>query len=253
MDNALDFLQKENPDILSLQEVYHNPGIKEEKYNIYTSLAKQLGFPHHVFEPTFLHVWPEGKFLQGNAIFSKFPISNHRVHFFEIPFGEFVHGADPQNAPRNVLHAQINVQGNELNVFNLHGIWGLHGDDTDRRLNMVDHVLAFIGSSKNVILSGDFNLNENLYPRDENGKPILSKPRRSQAVAKLEERLVNVFKDERVTSFNLKRKDFDKTGYGCAVVDMVFTSPNIKILNHQCPNVDASDHLPTIVELEINK
>ena len=40
-------------------------------------------------------------------------------------------------------------------------------------------------------------------------------------------------------------------GYATAVVDMVFASSRLKILDHQCPDVDISDHLPLVVKIEI--
>jgi endonuclease/exonuclease/phosphatase family metal-dependent hydrolase len=218
---------------------------------------------------------------------SKFPILESKEIFFDRPFGNWDESVGNEEFPRAVLYTKLELpEGKILNVFNIHGIWGKHGRDTNRRLNMVDTVLKNIGNLENVILSGDFNLNENVYPsiktpgtseanfilqvdanekKDDKSigfnrvvnpeteeKPDLTKPQRTQSVAKLEERLVNVFKDERVASFNPKQKDFVTTGYAYAVVDMVFVSPNIKVLSHIQPDVDVSDHMPQVVELEIN-
>jgi endonuclease/exonuclease/phosphatase family metal-dependent hydrolase len=43
----------------------------------------------------------------------------------------------------------------------------------------------------------------------------------------------------------------DDRGYATAAVDMIFVSSSTKILKKECPDVEVSDHLPLVVELEI--
>jgi endonuclease/exonuclease/phosphatase family metal-dependent hydrolase len=255
LESALKFLKKENPDILSLQEVYHNPEVSNnEILNLYLEVVKVLGFEYHVFAPAYDHISTKDlRGVQGNAVFSKFPIVNSEINFFDSQYAIYNENeADPTLAPRNVLNAEIKINEQSINVFNVHGIWGKDGKDNIRREKMVDRILELTTKKSNVILSGDFNLNEKIYPLLPSGQPDLGKGQNTQAVLRLEEKLVNVFKNERITSFNIARKDFDKTGYGVAVVDMVFVSKNFKVLNHSCPEVDVSDHLPTICEIEIS-
>lgn len=42
-------------------------------------------------------------------------------------------------------------------------------------------------------------------------------------------------------------------GYATSVVDMIFTSPDIRVVSKSCPDVDLSDHFPLIATLEIPK
>lgn len=254
MENIISFLNAENPDIAALQEVYHNPKSKNAMLKSYSTIKKELNYPYHVFAPALTHELKSGETgLLGNAIFSRFPITSHHVVFFDVPFGHYREGIDkPTTAPRNMLCATLSLpNGKEVSVFNLHGIWGTDGNDTDRRLKMVDDVIKQIKGRLNVILSGDFNLNEIVYPRDKSGQQLLNQGCTSQAVTRLEKQLVNVFKGERVTSFNKKYKDFVTTEYGTAVVDMVFVSPTIKVIKHHCPEVDVSDHLPIVCTFEV--
>ncbi len=40
-------------------------------------------------------------------------------------------------------------------------------------------------------------------------------------------------------------------GYATSAVDVVYVSPEIKIISRDCPNVDISDHLPLVATLDI--
>ena len=86
---------------------------------------------------------------------------------------------------------------------------------------------------KNVIIAGDTNATPN-----------------NQAIKDLESKFTNVFKGELTTTFNMKHKTLP--GYATAVVDAIFVSPNINVTSHYCPNIDVSDHLPLVAELNIN-
>ncbi len=61
--------------------------------------------------------------------------------------------------------------------------------------------------------------------------------------------MVNVFKDELATTFNMKHKV--DPGYATAAVDMFFASSDIKIVSKSCPDDDVSDHKPLVVTIEI--
>ncbi len=68
---------------------------------------------------------------------------------------------------------------------------------------------------------------------------------------KIEENLTNVFGDSLTTSFNMRRKT--NPGYGTAVVDMIYASNDLTILDRDCPEIDVSDHLPLVTTFEIPK
>ncbi|MBU0974285.1 hypothetical protein KKD03_01130, partial [Patescibacteria group bacterium] len=86
-----------------------------------------------------------------------------------------------------------------------------------------------------LLLAGDFNLNT--Y---------------TKTIKKIENVLESVFKSDLKTSFNLKRKDLEKDpGYVTSAVDMMFVSKDVRVIKRSCPDVDISDHLPLVVELEL--
>ncbi len=235
-DAVIQFIKEVDPDILALQEVYdsHDKSLKR-KYRSLEVLKKT--FPelkYFNFAPAFLDNRKEGKIEQGNAVFSKFPIINSNVYFYQIPYST-TYEEKTKNfpfCPRNLQETLIQINNKQLYVYNTQGIWGLDGKDSPEKIVMSNVIVKHIKNKKPVILAGDFNLQPN-----------------TQTIYNIEVHLRNVFKNELISSFNMKRKD--NPGYATAVVDMVFTSKEIKIIKHVCPQVDISDHLPLIVQFQI--
>ena len=133
----------------------------------------------------------EGKVDRGNAILSRFPITKTNDIFYDRPYGVYSENR-PQDfpiLPRTVQKAEIQIDNKIVNVFNTQGIWGLDGDDNERRLKMSRTILDRIKGKRNVILAGDFNVKPN-----------------TKTINNIEKVLINVFKDELKTTFNMKRK-----------------------------------------------
>ena len=234
-DKIISFIRKEAPDIIAMQEVRNGKDSDLEKqFRTFAVFKEKLGYPYFVFSPAFLNVLPVGKIEEGNAIFSRFPIIHNKVIFFDRQYGEF----DSENSrhfeliPGILQHAVIEFENLKLNIFNVHGIWGFDGEDNKRRLKMSEVIVNEIKDKENVILAGDFNVKPN-----------------TKTIQNIEKYLINVFKDELQTTFNMKYKD--NKGYATSVVDMVFVSRNIKVLNHFCPKKDISDHFPLVCILEL--
>lgn len=224
LSNVIEFIKKENPDIFILQEVYPETLKKLEK-----------DFPNynHRFAASLLEL--KEKTERGNALFSRYPILKTENIFFDIPYGEISEEPEPGDytqTPRNMQYALVENEDQQLNIYNIHGIWGFDGWDSERRLNMSKIIVDHIKDQSNVILGGDFNL------RPE-----------TKTIVNIEKYLKNIFKNELKTTFNMKHKTDER--YAEAVVDMIFVSPNIKVVEHYCPQVDVSDHLPLVAILEI--
>ncbi len=229
----IDFLKKEDPDILALQEVFnsHDPMLTPN-FRTMDEFNKIFDYKYKYFDLCFIKDWEGVKTESGNAIFSKYPIVTTDSLLYD---GKFGHYEEKQEdfliLPRRLQHARIDISGIEINVFNTQGIWGTDGRDNERRIKMGKAIRNRIKREKNVILSGDFNVNPD-----------------TQTIGYIEDELVNVSKNATTTSFNLKIKT--APGFDTAVVDMVFTSPNIKVLSEECPNIEISDHLPLVCEFE---
>ncbi len=114
----------------------------------------------------------------------------------------------------------------------MHGIWGLDGGDTPERLRMSELIVQEISGKTPAVLTGDFNLKPN-----------------TQTIQNIEKHMINVFKNEMKSSFNMRHKT--NPGYATAVVDMFFATSDINILSKSVPDDDVSDHLPLLCELEV--
>lgn len=231
------WLRQENPDILAIQEAEFNPNPNAPPWEqTVPSLQTQLGFPYAAKAPAFMNTYHRKNFEKGNAILSRFPITRQRVTFFELPYrsvddaemaGEFC-----LTIPRNIQQAVVQVGEKMVNVFNLQGIWGYDGKDSPRRLAMSEKILHTLGGNKNVILCGDFNVDE-----------------KSECMRRIAAQYTDIFSGERTNSFNMRQKT--DPGYGTAVVDFIFVSRDLTVASHSSPDVDISDHLPLMVEFEI--
>jgi endonuclease/exonuclease/phosphatase family metal-dependent hydrolase len=227
----IEFLQREKPDILAVQEVYDSKDKKiEDRFRSVEEIKKRLGFKYDFFSPACVAVFPDKKIPAGNAIFSHFPISKSNTIFIHSSFGEVENYEAPiaidfSFTPRNMQHAEIKINNNKLNVFNTQGVWGKDSADNEDRLKMSEAIVQNIKDKENVILCGDFNITPE-----------------TQTIGNIEKYLKNIFKGEIKTSFNVKQKT--NPIFSSLVVDMIFASHNLKIVNYYCPKVDVSDHLP---------
>lgn len=232
----LDFLRKEDADIVALQEVHDgkDPGLKERLRSM-DVLKHELGYPYQEFSLSHMLTLPEGVLPSGNAILSKFPITDRSATvLFDSTQGQYRDVPEQWPIfPRILQGAALDTPAGRISVFNMHGVWDLDGRNPSRqRKTMVERILQAIKGRPNVVLAGDTNA--------ATGNPLLKD---------IDAALASVFGDDLKTTFNMRRKD--KPGYATAAVDHMWVSPNIRIIAKDCPDIDVSDHLPLIATLEI--
>lgn len=235
-DNAVEFIKKEKPDILCLQEVYdsHNQDLDLRLRTIEELQARMPWLPYSAFAPTVIDSTTKAPW--GSAVFSKFEIAENKRHLFDLPFTEhdlmLIEPYYIEKTPYGMIETKIKIGERGIYVFSLHGVWGTHGGDTKRRFEMEKVISNAVKGKETVILAGDTNFNPD-----------------TQVARKIENYLISVFGTSLKSTFNMKHKQ--NPGFATAVVDMIFVSENIKVLSRNCPDVDVSDHLPLAVELEI--
>ncbi len=235
MNDILELIGQEQPDVVALQEVYDGHDAQlEPKFRSMDVLRAALRYPHEHFAPGFLERTEFGKVEQGNAVLSRFPIIESHVTPGDVPYGEREDKpAYYEHTPRNLQRVALELpDGGILQVFNTQGVWGLDGGDSKRRLSMARAIVVEVVPYDRVILAGDFNVQE-----------------RTRTIGLVEEHLVNIFKGERMTSFDMRNKT--DPGYATAVVDMIFVSPSIRVLEKSIPQNNVSDHQPMVVVLDI--
>lgn len=236
-DSMLDFLSNEQADIVLLQEVYNSSDSSlDRQYRTFTVLKENLGYEFGAFAPAFLEEMGEHTFDQGNAILSHFPLTELPTTWYDVPYGTRIDDWEHFHVtPRCLQHVVADIDGRSLHLLNTQGIWGEDGEDSDRRLKMADQILKEAGDHTPLVLAGDFNVRY-----------------QTETIAKLEKKLGNVFKNDVKTTFNLKHKDLTKfPGFADAAVDGIFVTSDINIVEKRVPDVDVSDHVPMVVEIEL--
>jgi endonuclease/exonuclease/phosphatase family metal-dependent hydrolase len=236
--NILKFLDEHaDADLWFFQEAYNatDPALVDN-YRSVEILKAKIGLPYAEFAPMVLDRLLIGKVDSGTLILSKYPITAHDVIFFDEPYKE----RDPFNpaewptTPRILQHAVIDVDGTPLDVFNLHGVWDLDGDNYSRQRQTMSRVIREqVHGKERVILAGDSNAKAT-----------------NKAMLEIGEDLTSVFGTDLKTTYNMRRKS--NSGYATAACDVMYVSPNIKVLKKDCPDVDISDHLPLIVTLQVS-
>lgn len=235
MEEILAFLKREDADVVFMQEVYDgHDKAWERKFRSMDVLRDELHYPYEHFAPAFLERIEFGKVEQGNAILSRLPILESQVYAYDQPYGEREDKPEYyESTPRNLQRVGVDLGGRTIQVFNTQGVWGKDGDDNERRLVMAKTIVDAIEPYDSVVLAGDFNVQE-----------------KTKTIGLIEEHLVNVFKEDgRTTSFNMRHKT--NPGYATAVVDMLFASPSVRVLEHRQCEDDVSDHFTLTATLEI--
>jgi endonuclease/exonuclease/phosphatase family metal-dependent hydrolase len=134
-------IRQQDPDVICLQEVIQRPNLPNQA----ATMADSLGY-HFVFTSRD----PEGAPTRfGNAILSRYPIEASNAVALE-PLSDF----------RTAIHAQIQIGGNVIDVYNTH----LHNAavNQDIRIQQIQHLKSFIAQTQSGglrFLCGDFNAN----------------------------------------------------------------------------------------------
>jgi endonuclease/exonuclease/phosphatase family metal-dependent hydrolase len=235
-DNIVQYLKEEQPDIITIQEAYASEEQNTLPYlRTVSALQEILGFPYSAYGLEFIIETENEKGPMGNAFLSKYPLAQKPAVWLQgtapAQVRDFDYDSIP-HFPRNILHCEAAINGQTYNLMTLHGVWAPDNNETDLQKKMGQTISKYIKGMPKVILSGDFNVNEN-----------------TETVKILEDDLINIFKGERASSFNMRQKT--KPGYATAVVDFIFASPDIQVLEHRTSDADVSDHQSQVVVMDL--
>lgn len=237
----MNFLERENADILHLQEVYQNPEhkyFKKPSFNCFEYIQEKFVYPFSAKSKEFFMDAEGEKIVIGNATFSRFEIVDQEViqfrghKTFDYNFYSTQKPVNFTEAPYNALLSNIKIGKEIITSINVHGVWGFDGYDNPRRLSMRDELKKYFDPQTPVILSGDFNTEL-----------------KTETMQGLSKGLHNPFEGQLETTFNVIQKNHP--GFEHSLVDHFFVSRHFKVLEAYQPQVDISDHLPLVATLEI--
>lgn len=126
--DASDFaiLEAEKPDILCMQEVLRTDAdvvFPDRQFNSHELIQAQTGLQYGFFSPLWRMDVANGTAEMGNAILSRFPMSGQKTIFTN---GEYVEHHTTENYipnTRNLQIAQLDIDGNSVNILNHHAHW----------------------------------------------------------------------------------------------------------------------------------
>ncbi len=244
-----EFIKSQGADIVAIQEMIRH--FDESVFDMYKSqehikniIGKKL--PFSFFGPQWIadamrkngkmHRDFNGFVEQGNEIISKYPILNATNEFFHKNYSLELEWANfhTEDHPRCVQIAELDVNGKRMQILNLHGLYSRDKQDSERTIKQCTYVLD-AAKRKDIptIIVGDFNL----FP-DTKSIGILNKEFR------------NLIEEYKIVS---TRPSFDDgTDKGDNVVDFIFVHDQIKVNNFEVFETNISDHLPLILDFEIN-
>lgn len=235
-ENILKLIREINPDIICCQEVTvgskFNDGrdvakfISEELgYSYYYSVAHKYEYP----------ITPKGESnFGGNAIFSRFPISNEND--FAI-----VNPEDSSNFPyerRKCVTCKIELSGGKvLNVATAHSSYNNKFVENKEKIEEVKKLVDFFKKNKNnFVFAGDLNIGPD-----------------SKSIKLIEKELVHCgpnYSEATWTTKPFSFMGFEETKLKWRL-DYVFASKDVGIISSKIIETGYSDHLPILVEVKV--
>ena len=223
----LDFIENNKDiDIFCFQEINNDASSKvvessEEDKNLFSHIQDVLPDFTGYFSPQVPGI--------GHAIFIKkyLVVDNVGTHPI-LAEDEIVNM--PDSFPR--ILQSIRLKDLSLSIYNFHGVPKGEKKDNPVREIQTNRVMEIINKDTNPkIIVGDFNLNPD-----------------TRAIATFESKFTNQIKESDYTTtrnhYYSKSKDFP-------FADYIFTSLEIKVLEFKVLNDEVSDHLPLLLNFEI--
>ena len=246
----IEFLQKEDADIVCLQEVAKPEEQTVKKlFKAKPAIDKALGgrYPNLFFGDVFesrgynlkgrVEMDFGGLIKQGNYILSKFPFETAHNIFYYKSHTLMVDWSDweQEDTGRSLQQGIIQLNDKKkLQVINLHGIWTRDKRGDERTINQSKAILEIASKYQDLptIILGDVNL----LPE-------------TKSVALLSQNYTNL-----ISKFGIKttRPSFkDNIDEGGQIVDYVFVNDKIQVKDFKVFDTDISDHLPLILTFEV--
>lgn len=222
-------------DVFCFQEVFHSPTNVEKvdggyRGNIFSEIQRVLSNHNGSFAPA-QDGWEEKglgerEISYGLAAFFRNDLNVESIGDFFIR-GHRNSKKDKFTIPRNLQYAVVERDGINYTIAHFHGLWDGGGKgDTSERIEQSRMVRQFADGKKKLILCGDFNL----LPDTESLKI-------------LEEGMINLIRNYGIET--TRSRLYTKPD---RFADYALVSPDVCVQRFEVPYVEASDHLPLVLE-----
>jgi endonuclease/exonuclease/phosphatase family metal-dependent hydrolase len=224
-----EFLKKENPDIVCMQEVHDLKGPSGAVFATLDEIKQKCGYEFVYMSPVYSSQYQQRSNRFGNATLSKFKIKERHTIFTSGQYKDsFDLSIDDFNV-RNFQHLVLDC-GPGLNVLNHHGYLLENtkegNQETLRQMKMIaDYINKLSGP---IILAGDFNLSPT-----------------SQSITELDKILINL-----PVEYGLK-STYNFLNSNNTVSDYIFVNDKVQALKFGSSEDLVSDHQALILEFTI--
>lgn len=241
-DKVVDFLKGEKPDIICLEEVTTNKlnHYKDKNISLFAELKMRLDM-EGVYDCVVQYKNLPGSSF-GNAVFSKFKIRTSKVVAMK-DGGEFDYDFERESdfirdrpfVPRHLLDTTLEVEGLNMHAICVHGAWTVPPADNEETLRQAEIIAQHLQSLGNTpfIMGGDMNM-----------------PKETKVIEKISKFGNNLMSGSGISQTLNPRLHYLKDTE--LAVDYIFASSHFELKSIKVPQVDISDHLPVVAELEFN-
>lgn len=240
LEALVDFLKKEEPDFISMQEVTVN-GFNfywDKSVNLFNLLKNELKM-NGVFNGD-LELLGDESSVFGNALLTKYEIIGSHIEvlkkFRPVSLEELDGESGFEIRPkidRHLLDAQVSFKGQNIHIMSWHGAWTAPPADTKETLRQAKIVADYLKSLNGpFILGGDLN---NVVG--------------SKTIGMVEDVANNLMQSANaVQTTHPKIHKIAPRGF---LVDYIFASHHFTLKSIEVANVLVSDHLPVVAVLEL--
>ena len=242
---VVQFLNNDKYDIVTLQEVMRKiDDTVIDRYKSSNVIKENTNYKYSFFGPLWIASHHEkngivsknfgGNAEQGNEIFTNYPIKKCKNTFYYKDYSIFEDTTNfrKEDHSRAFLSTILDINGKDIQVITVHGIWTKDKMGDERTLNQIESILEEVRYDIPCIVTGDFNL----LPKSESIKNISQK-------------LTNL-----IEKYDIKftRPSFDDgLDKGDIVCDYIFVNDKVKINDFKVINTNVSDHLPIVLDFDI--
>ncbi len=239
-DGLIGFLRRENPGIITMQEVTGGTENRhpERRLDLFHALRRRLNLQGALTVDWRIARRPRSYF--GKAIFVRGDILRQRTVWLTpyrtMPRDEV--NRDHVHAPRSVFDCLVKISGVTFHVVTVHAAWSLSPTDTPLKLRHARGVADYLDRLRPepFVLAGDLNL-----------------PPGTRSIKLLDTVVKNamMLPISRVTrtTHPAIHKTVERLPDGL-LIDYVFHSPHFTVSKIAAPAVTVSDHLPVCATLE---
>jgi endonuclease/exonuclease/phosphatase family metal-dependent hydrolase len=229
IQNIAEFLQAHPADIICLQELTRDYA-KQRTADTTKYISEKLGYAYYAEA-----MRPNDEWIQCNAIFSRFPITDKYATWINEPIG--TGGIDDEY--RAYVEATLDVNGTEIAVGTTHMSYTHKFITTPRKEEEADKLCAALtrkNEQRRILLAGDLNATPD-----------------TPTIQKVSSILKNVGPD--ISNKTWTTKPFSYDGFEETKLnwrlDYIFASPTFEVVSSEVLTTDYSDHLPVRAVVEI--